>query len=84
MTLLLAAGAWRPFLDPIDAHEWWYLLLVPMSFFISIAYKAVRLQTLDGFWKAVVIMTIQIILGMLALAAAFYLLVQVYIPWFKA
>jgi hypothetical protein len=39
---------------------------------------------LGGFGKAVVIMTVQIILGMLALAVSFYLLVQVYMRWFSA
>lgn len=75
---LAAAGPWRPFLDPLNAHAYWYALLIPISFFISVAYKAVRLKTLTGYWTAVVVMTVQIVLGMIALAAAFYVLVQVY------
>jgi hypothetical protein len=74
-------GAWRPFIDPIHAHDWWFLLLLPMAVFISIAYKAVRMPDLAGFWRQVAVMTVQIILGMLALAVAFYLLVQVYVRW---
>ncbi|MFT3687037.1 MAG: hypothetical protein QM783_19300 [Phycisphaerales bacterium] len=75
---LAAAGPWRPFLDPINAHSFWYLLLIPISFFIAVAYKAVRVKTLTGYWTAVVVMTVQIVLGMIALAVVFYLLVQVY------
>ncbi len=77
LALTLAQG-WRPFLDPVNAHSFWYLLLVPISFFIAIAYKAVRVKTFDGYWTAVTVMTVQIIAGMIALAVAFYLLVQVY------
>jgi len=75
---LAEIGPWRPFIDPINAHSFWYLLLIPISFFIAVAYKAVRVRTLKGYWTTVIVMTIQIILGMIALAVAFYLLVQVY------
>lgn len=78
--LLLAANSWRPFIDPIDAHGWWFLLLIPMSLLIAIAYKAVRSPSLDGYWRLVIIMTIQTILGMLALAAALYIIVQIFVP----
>jgi hypothetical protein len=75
---LAEIGPWRPFIDPINAHSFWYLLLIPISFFIAVAYKAVRVKTLTGYWTAVIVMTIQIVLGMIALAIAFYLWVQVY------
>lgn len=78
MTFLTLAQSWRPFIDPVNAHSFWYLLIVPISFFIAVAYKAVRVKTLAGYWTSVVVMTVQIIAGMLALAVAFYLLVQVY------
>ncbi|HYD02488.1 MAG TPA: hypothetical protein VEB22_14770 [Phycisphaerales bacterium] len=78
LPLLTLADSWRPFLDPIDAHSFWYLFLVPISFFIAVAYKAVRVKTFKGYWTAVAVMTVQIVTGMLALAVAFYLLVQVY------
>jgi len=75
--LTLAQG-WRPFLDPVNAHPVWYLFILPISFFIAVAYKAVRVKTFTGYWQSVLVMTVQIIAGMLALAAAFYVLVQVY------
>lgn len=73
--------AWRPLLDPLDAHGWWYLLLLPISFFLAVGYKAVRVKSLAGYWQAVLVMTAQVVLGMMALAAAFYLFVQVYSRW---
>lgn len=76
MTHLLA---WRPFLDPIQAHDIWYLFLIPLSFLISVAYKAVRMRTLDRYWANVWIMTAQIVIGMAALAVATYLFVMVYV-----
>ena len=78
---MTAVLAYIPFLDPIDAfHDWWYLLLVPLSFGISVIYKALRMPRLDGFWRQVAIMTTQIVIGMIALAICLVVLVQVLIP----
>ena len=72
---------WVPFLDPIPAvFDWWYLLLVPLSFGISVIYKAIRLPVLDGFWRQVVIMTIQIVVAIGALAVMLGLFVELAIP----
>lgn len=80
-----SAGAgtegWRPFIDPLNAHSFWYLLILPISFFLAVGYKAVRIRDLKGYWTAVFVMTVQIILGMIGLAAAFYVLVQFYGKW---
>jgi len=73
--------AYIPFLYPMQLfHDWWYLLLLPLSVGISIAYKAMRLETLDDFWRHVAVMTVQIILGMIGLAVALTILVQLVIP----
>src|SRR5947207_3901930 len=29
--------AYTPFIDPINAHRWWYLLLVPLALGIAVA-----------------------------------------------
>ena len=53
MTLLLTVAptlAWRPFLDPLDFHELWYLLLPPLVFAIALVYKALKLPTLERIW----------------------------------
>lgn len=75
--LLLAL---RPFLDPIAIHAHWYLLLPPMAFFMSLAYKAVRVHDLRRLPREVVAMTIQVILGIIALGAAFYLFIEFLLP----
>ncbi|MBY0308318.1 MAG: hypothetical protein K2Q09_06220 [Phycisphaerales bacterium] len=75
---LASPGPWRPFLDPLVIDSFWYLLIIPIAFFIAVGYKAVRVKTLKGFWTAVLVMTVQTVLGMIALAVAFYLLVQVW------
>jgi hypothetical protein len=70
-----------PLLDPMNVfHDWWYLLLIPLSFGISVIYKALKLPSLDRFWTAVAVMTVQIVLWMGALAVALVVLVQVVIP----
>ena len=71
---------WRPFLDPIDIHRSWFLMLLPMSFLISMAYKAVRLPDLDTYWRSVLVMTMQIIVGMIALGLGFFILIQYVLP----
>ena len=77
--------AWIPFIQPLNIfHQWWYLLLVPLSLGISIIYKGVRMKSLRGFWRETTIMTVQIVLAMVALALMVTLLVQVIIPWLPA
>ena len=73
--------AYIPFVHPLNIfHEWWYVLLIPLAFGISVIYKAVRVPTLEGFWRLVAIMTAQIVLAMVALAIALIILVNVLIP----
>ncbi len=73
--------AWRPFIDPIDAHTWWYVLIIPLAFFICVAYKGVRAKDLHRYWVQVLIMTAQVVLGMIALAVISFLLVEVFVKW---
>jgi len=72
--------AYRPFIDPIDVHTLWYLLLVPLALGVSAAYKAVRVDELREFPRAVLVMTAQIVLGMIALGVLSYVFVQFVVP----
>jgi len=72
--------AWRPFLDPIDAHGWWYLLLIPLSLGISLAHRAVRLNDMSKYPRAVASLTAQIVVAIAALGVACYLIIQVLVP----
>ncbi|MBX3386430.1 MAG: hypothetical protein KF768_07655 [Phycisphaeraceae bacterium] len=70
---------YRPFIDPISLHEHWFWLLLPMALGVSIVYKAIRLRDMERYWRAVMIMTVQIVVGMIVLGIASYLLVAVYV-----
>jgi len=73
--------AWTPFIHAMDVfHDWWYVLIVPLSFGIAVVYKAVRSPTLVGFWRDACMMTLQIVLAMIGLAIVVTLIVQVGIP----
>ena len=74
-----------PFVDPINVfHDWWYLLLIPLSFGIAVIYRALKMPNLDRFWRAVAMMTVQIVLVMAALAVALVVLVELAIPLLPA
>jgi len=72
--------AYTPFIDPLDLHDEWFLLLLPLALFISIAYKAVRQPDLKGYWSSVLVMTTQIVAGMVALGGAFYVFIEWLVP----
>lgn len=69
----------RFFIDPLDAHSVWWVALVPMAFLIAMAYKAVRLPTLDRYWQQVLSMTVQVTLAMLGLAAGSFILIELFV-----
>lgn len=73
---LLVSLAYRPFLEPLHIERYWYLLIVPISFFIAMAYKAVRVSDLRRYWLGVGVLTVQIVLGMAALGVFAFLFVQ--------
>lgn len=78
MTKLLA---YIPFVEPIHVlQEWWYLLLIPLAFGISVIYKALRSSQLQRYWQSVLSMTGQIVAAMIALALVLVFLVQVLVP----
>jgi hypothetical protein len=72
--------AWRPFLDPLNLHAYWWAFLVPLSFGISIAHKAVRLTDLGDYWRQVIVMTAQIILAMIVLGIAMFVFLEYVLP----
>lgn len=73
--------AWTPFLEPLNAHRVWFLLLLPLAFLVALAYKAVRVPDMRGYWRQVILMTIQIVAGMVFLGLGFYLFTQWVLPW---
>ncbi|MFI4881109.1 MAG: hypothetical protein ACIAQU_00835 [Phycisphaerales bacterium JB064] len=65
--------AWRPLLDPIDAHTWWFLLIFPVAFLVSLSWKAIRIDDIRRLPRAVVVMTVQVVLAMLGLGFAAFI-----------
>lgn len=59
----------------------WWLTIIPISLFVSMAYKAVRLPDLQHYWRAVAVMTAQIIIAMIALAAALHIVIEFIVPF---
>lgn len=81
MIALLPTLAWRPFLEPLPlSGPWWWLTLIPLAFGVSVVYKAVRAETLDNYWKHVLVMTFQIVFVMVAIGVGVHVLVEFIVP----
>lgn len=72
--------AFRPFLDPLPIDAYWYLLLIPISIFIAVSYKAVRVVDMKDYLRHVVVLSVQIIVSMMALGIGSYLIVERILP----
>ena len=73
--------AWTPFIEPMNAMQSvWYLLLLPMVFGISVVYRALREKQYATYWRSVAIMTGQVVIGIVGIAVALGLFVQIVIP----
>ena len=72
---------WAPFFEPLNAvQQWWYLLLIPMSFGISMMYRAIRSFEYAHYWRSVLVTTGQIVGCIALLAIVLGLWVQVMVP----
>jgi|GEM_PF-575314 len=72
---------WIPLLEPAGAlGTIWWLLMIPLVFGISIAYRATHEESLDRFWFRVVAFTVKSTLAMGSLAVLLYLFVYWIIP----
>jgi len=81
MTLTsLTTLAWRPFLDPMNLHTWWYLLLIPLALGIALPYRAVRQTEMTHYLRDVASLTAQIVVGVAALGFASFIVIQVLVP----
>ncbi len=74
---------YRPFIDPIQVHGWWWVMVVPMALGVAVVYKAVRVRDLSGwgYWLGVLRMMVEIIAGMALLGVLTYGVVMVYARW---
>ena len=79
-TMLALTLAYRPFLDPLDLHDAWFWLLVPLAVLIAVAYKAVRVPDMKNFARQTVLFSAQIIFGVIGLFIAAILMMNVVLP----
>jgi uncharacterized protein HemY len=73
-------ASFRPFLDPLDMHDWWFVLIVPIALLVSLAYKAVRVDELRKLPRQVLAMSLQIMAGMIALGFLVYVVIEHVLP----
>jgi hypothetical protein len=71
---------WRPFLDPLSLHAYWWAFLLPLALGVSFTYKAVRVSRLADLPRQTIVMTAQIILGMILLGAAAFCFLEYVLP----
>lgn len=73
--------AWIPFIEPVPhIGSWWPLLLLPLSFGLSLVFRAIRTKDLSNYPRDVTIMTMQIVLAMAGLGIVFAVVVQWLVP----
>ncbi|GAB5497500.1 MAG: hypothetical protein Phyf2KO_25800 [Phycisphaerales bacterium] len=63
--MMLVLAQWRVFMEPMPAHGYEWLLLVPMVVLLSLAYKAVRCEKMERYWKSSALMSL-VVIGALA------------------
>ena len=69
---------YRPFLSPLPIWDYWYLLIVPLCFGLSVVYKAIRLPSMRQVFRQATVITFWILAAM---AAAAFVLVVVVKVW---
>tara|TARA_R110000868_G_scaffold119469_1_gene316711 strand:- start:450796 stop:451059 length:264 start_codon:yes stop_codon:yes gene_type:complete len=80
MSGLMLTLSYTPFVDAMSIHEQWYLLIVPMVFFVAVGYKAVRVTDMKGYWRNVFAFVVQVLGVMAVLAVGFTIVITVLVP----
>ncbi len=79
MTLILPAImtlAWRPFLEPLDLHDHWMWLIIPVALAIAVVYKALKLEDLRRLPFEATRLAAVIIAAMIAAALALWAITE--------
>ncbi len=76
---------WVPFFQPLNFFfDWSFLLAIPLTFFISMTYKAMRVNHYHRYWRQVAVMTLQIMVGMIVLQVGLFVLIEFVLPMLPA
>jgi hypothetical protein len=71
---------YTPLIDPLPVHDQWYLLIIPIAILIAVGYKSVRCTDMKDYAREVFIFTMQILLGLGALAVLTTIVINFMIP----
>ncbi len=79
--------AYTPFVDPLSelsqgVVDAWWVTLPLLALGTAMAYKAVRLPHFRGYWRAVLVMAVQITLAMLGIAVLVGVCAELVVPFF--
>lgn len=70
-----------PFITPMHGIQpWWYVLVVPLAFGISLIYKSLHLHDMRRLIVSSLVMTAQIVLAVVALGLAVAIFAVYVIP----
>ena len=76
MNQLMHLLAWMPFIEPMNLHETWLLLLPPLVVGIAIVYKALKTEDLARLPGEALRLTLYIHLFMILIAAVLWTIVE--------
>ena len=68
--------AYTPFVQPLPAWDYWYLLLLPLCLAVSIVYKSIRCKSMSRVPREAGGLTLTIILAMAAAAVVLAVVVR--------
>ncbi|MGP1345594.1 MAG: hypothetical protein ACTS3F_02855 [Phycisphaerales bacterium] len=74
--------AYRPFLDPLELHDHWFWTLIPLLLLTAMAYKGIRVGefTARRWCAQSLIMSLQLVVLMAALAIGLHAIVEFVVP----
>jgi prolipoprotein diacylglyceryltransferase len=77
MIAALLAQGYRPFLTPLPVWDYWYALIVPLCFAVSVVYKAMRCKSMRDVPRQAALITLYILLAMVAAAVLLVVIVKI-------
>lgn len=66
--------AYRPFLEPLPYEPYWLVMLLPLVLAVAIVYKAIRTPDLRHLPQQALLMSAEILVFMVLVAAGLWLL----------
>jgi hypothetical protein len=68
--------AYTPFLQPLPVWDYWMLLLLPLTFGVSVAYKSLKCKSMSSVPREAAQISVLILLGMAAAAGVLWAIVR--------